>query len=310
MPDYSHLCGRIEDPREVDKFLAVSANPYMSGLNQAICGSGKGKKSNNVGIVRYVLGGRFPILVQEITDCVAFGLAGAISCLQCIRKFQGKYEEFGGFICTEDIYGGSRILIGRGQLGRGGGSVGIWAAEYAKIYGTLARKKYGNIDLSKYSASRASNWGMTGVPSELLPYAEEHQVKTYTQIRTWEEFRDSIYNGFPVTVASQRGFSGRRDAQGFLSGKANWPHQVYFLDVQDGERPGGLLVNSWPEDWVQGAEREDTPHGTGWVDAEIIVRDMLSQNDSFCYSDYEGYPAQDLDTDISKLAEDKLKDYK
>ena len=310
MPDFSHLMGWVDDQDKVNTVLSKAKMPYMSSYQQNICGAGAGKKSDNVSIIKSIHGGKFPIIVQETSDCVSFGLAGAINALKCIRKFQGKYEEFGGFTSTEDIYGGSRILIGKGQLGRGGGSVGTWAAEYVTKYGTLVRKKYGNIDLSTYSGARADDWGIRGVPKELLPFAEEHQVRNYSQILTWEEFRDAIYSGYPVTVASNRGFSGQRDKDGFLMGRASWPHLVYFIDVQDGSRPGGLLVNSWPVSWVSGVERDDTPPGCGWVPAEVIVRDMLSNRDSYCYTDYEGYPAQNINWEVAKLAVEKLKTFK
>ncbi len=308
--DFTQLFGRIENSKEVDRILSMSSAPYIGPVSKAIYGSGKGQKSNNHKIVKEMLG-EFPILTQETSDCTAFGLGGALNALKCIRKFQGKHSSFGGMCSTEDIYAGSRVQIGRGQLGRGGGSMGVWCAEYVKKYGTLVRQKYGNIDLSVYSGQRADDWGNRGVPTELFPYAEQHQVKEYSMVRTWEELRDALFNGFPISVASNRGFSSTRDKDGFLQGRANWPHQMYFIDVDDsGSRPGALLVNSWGKNWVNGPKKDDAPDGSGWVDAEIIERDMLSQEDSFAYSDYEDFPPQDLDWNVFKRAQDKLKDYR
>lgn len=304
------LFGRLDLPAEKDRIIQAKAYQYFPQLSQAIVGSGKGKRSNNVKIIKSVLG-EFPIIIQETTDCVAFGLAGVINSLKCIRKFQGKYADFGGFTSTEDIYGGSRILIGNGSLGRGGGSTGSWAAQYVLKYGTLLRKKYGDIDLSKYSARRADEWGMRGVPRELLPVAEEHQIKEYTIVRTWEECRDSLYNGYPITIASNRGFSGKLDSKGCLLGNASWPHQMYLIDmIDDDGDPRALLVNSWPVNWVQNANREDTPHGTGWVRADILVRDILSANDSYSFSDFEDYLPQDLSWSVFADAQKKAEEYK
>ncbi len=303
------LFGRLDMPAEKDRVMQAKSFQYFPQLSQSIVGSGKGKRSFNVEIVKTVLGGRFPIIVQETSDCVAFGFAGMANCLKCIRKFQGKYADFAGFTSTEDIYGGSRILIGRGQLGRGGGSTGSWAAQYAVQYGTLLRKKYGNVDLTKYDARRADEWGFRGIPKELLPFAEEHQFKEYTIVKTWDEVRDSLFNGYPITVASNRGFSGKLDSKGCLLGNANWPHQMYLVDMIDDGDPRALLVNSWPETWVEDAHREDTPRGTGWVRADILVRDMLSGHDSYAFSDMEDYIPQDLTWDVIKKAKDMLKDF-
>lgn len=308
MPDYSHLCGRIEDKEETERLLSLSSTPYMTPICASIIGSGKGKVSYNHKIIKYTLG-YFPYIVQETDDCVSFGYAGSLNCLKVIRKFQGIYSSFGGMTSTEDIYGGSRVLIGKGQLGRRGGSVGIWAMEYGQKYGTLVRKKYDSIDLTTYSADRAISWGLSGPPKELLPYAREHKVKIYSQIKTWEEFRDALYNGYMITVASNRGFGNRRDSEGYLTGKATWPHQMYFCDVNDTKRPGGLLVNSWPKDWVTGPRPDDIPEGTGWVDAEIIVRDMLSAGDTWVMSDFDDYPPQELDWNIADLALKKADNY-
>lgn len=307
MADY--LFGRIDLPEEKDRVLQAKSYQYFPQLSQSIAGTGKGKRSNNVKIIKSILG-RFPIIEQGTGDCVAFGLAGVINALKCLRKFQGKYADFGGFTSTEDIYGGSRILIGRGQLGRGAGSTGSWAAQYVVQYGTLLRKKYGNIDLSLYDSRRADSWGWSGVPKDLLPFAEEHQIKEYTIVKTWDDVRDSLYNGYPITVASNRGFSGRLDSKGCLLGNANWPHQMYLIDVIDDDGdPRALLVNSWPVGWVDNANREDTPHGSGWVRADILVRDMLSARDSYAFSDMEDYIPQDLTWNVFEQAKKKAENY-
>lgn len=298
MTDFSHLMGYHYDPKEIDLAVGRARVPYMGPVAQAICGSGKGKIQLLFKCVRQVVGHDI-ILEQAIGDCVAFGLGGATNTLKATEIVIGKEaESWGGETSTEDIYGGSRVQIGRGQLGNGDGSIGAWAVEYASKYGTLVRKKYGNIDLSVYSGARARQWGSprAGTPAELLPFAREHTIKTYSVVRTYEEARDALYNGYPITIASNRGFNNVRDKDGFGTGRANWPHQMYLCGVDDESgRPGVLCMNSWGASWISGPKRHDQPDGSFWIDAQTLERDILSGGDSWAISGFDGYPPNKID---------------
>ena len=89
---------------------------------------------------------------------------------------------------------------------------GAWAARYVNEYGALPRGKYGNIDLTTYSGSKARTWGRrgAGVPKTLIPFAKKHPVMTVSQVKTYEEVRDLIANGYAVTIASNQGFSSKK----------------------------------------------------------------------------------------------------
>ena len=75
----------------------------------------------------------------------------------------------------------------------------------------MPRGKYGNVDLTKYSGSKARSWGRrgAGVPSSLIPIAKQHPILTVSQVKTYEEVRDLIANGYAVTIASNQGFSSK-----------------------------------------------------------------------------------------------------
>jgi len=183
-----------------------------------------------------------------VHNCVSMGAAGAVDLLRCVQHvLLGTAEQWIAECATEPIYAGSRVEIAGGQLGGGDGSNGIWAVQYLQKYGVLLRQKYGNIDLTRYSGERARQWGMprAGVPDELEPIARLHPVKTFTQVSTWEQCRDAIYNGYPVTVACGRGFGNSRDREGFITGNASWPHQQHIIAMKDDDRPGALILNSW-----------------------------------------------------------------
>lgn len=309
--DFSTFFGWHNDQKAVDAVLATAKIPYISGAIQAICGSGKGKVQLLYKFVESLMPDlRYPVRTQAIGDCVAFGTAGAVDCLMATEILLAEeHESFMGITATEPIYGGSRIAIGRGQLGRGDGSIGAWAAEYVSKYGTLLKKKYGGTDLAAYNGQRAREWGLYGTPKDLEVISREHTVKTYSLVSNYDQLVDAIYNGYPVTVCSGQGFTSQRDAQGFARPSGSWPHCMLIAGIDDEyKRPGCLIINSWGPNWISGPKRHDQPDGSFWCDADVINR-MLSENDSWALSSFDGYPPQDLDWNVFKRAQDKLKDY-
>ena len=73
-----------------------------------------------------------------------------------------------------------------------------------------------------------------------------------------------------------------------------WNHQMCFIGVDDDSaRPGAYCMSSWGP-WVHGKPVDDAPPGGFWVDAEV-VEEMVSQQDSYAYSQFEGFPEQKLD---------------
>lgn len=244
-----------------------------------------------------------------VHNCVSMGYAGSVLTLTATEiLLRGEQEEWMGICSTEDIYGGSRVIIGKGQLGNEDGSLGAWAAEYVKSYGTLVRKKYDKYDLSVYSGERAKEWGRTGVPKELLVYAKEHTVKTVSMVKTYEELRDAVYNGYPVAICSNQGFNDQRDSEGFCKPQGEWGHCLFVSAVDDEyKRPGVLIQNSWG-DYVKGPTRYEQPKGSFWVDADVVERKMLSAGDSWALSSFQGYPKRELNWNVAEEAKKLLKD--
>lgn len=297
MADYSHLMGWHRDDRAVEIALSEMAIPNISYAT-GIVGSGAGK---TVLLYQYLnkLVGKFNVRLQTIGDCVSMGAACAVDVLRCVQHFHlGTAEQWIAECATEPIYAGSRVEIAGGQLGGGDGSNGIWAAKWVKQYGILLRQKYGDIDLTTYSGQRARQWGMprAGVPDVLEPIAKLHPVKQYAQVRTWEEARDALANGYPVTIASGAGFSSTRDKDGFARPAGSWAHQMCLIAVKDDGRPGALIQNSWGPNWIGGPKGEfDIPDGSFWCDASVLERNILSAGDSWAFSNFESFPPQKLD---------------
>lgn len=239
-----------------------------------------------------------------VHNCVSQAWGLGIDFLDAIQIARGQ-GEWVAKCATEPIYAGGRVEIGKGAMS-GDGMHGSWAGRWCRDYGILLRQPYldGKYDFTRYSGSKARRWAHFckrctkwggGVPDALEPIAKKHPVKTITLVTSWEQARDAIYNGYPVTVCSNYGFRRKRDKDGFSIQRGKWFHSMLLAGMDDtSSRPGGLFINSWGTNWINGPTRLDQPIGSFWVDADTIDG-MLSQDDSFALSNYIGYPRQHLD---------------
>lgn len=265
--------------------------------------SGKGKIVLLHKALEEVCGGEFPVHLQGIGDCVGHGYGGAVDTVGAVQiKLRGSGEIWKGETSTEWIYGASRVLQGRGRLGNEDGSLGVWAQQAVKDHGTLLRQKHGDIDLTRYDARIAKEFGYRNFPRHLEVIADEHPIQTTAIVRSYSEARDAIANGYPVVVCSNQGFTDRRDELGFALPKGNWGHCMYFIAVDDDHgRPGLLCVNSWGTDWISGPKRHGQPEGSFWVDADVCDV-MLRQQDSYALSNFKGFESQNLDPTLWEIA--------
>lgn len=251
MKKYKHLQGWVDDPREVEAVMNQLPFPVFSDVWNPIKDSGKGKIVLLYDIVRKV-SGSFPNRFQKIGDCVSMGAAYAVDCIKAVDIYLNKeFEEWVAETATEDIYWGSRNVIGNGRLGNSDGSFGAWAAKYLTDYGALPRQKYGEIDLSEYDGNRAKLWGRAGykLPQSFIDKAKQHPVLIASQVRSYNEVRDLIANGYAVTIASNQGFSSKRDSEGFAKPWGSWAHQMCIVGMDDEyRRPGACVQNCFSDD--------------------------------------------------------------
>lgn len=285
------LCGWQDRPKDVAAVMHTLPFPVFGDVWAPIKGTGKGKLVMLTDIITKVAG-YFPLRHQTIGDCVSQGAAYAVDAVKAVDIFlKGEYEEWIAETATEDIYWGSRNVIGQGQLGNGDGSIGAWAAKWVTEYGAIARGKYGSIDLTKYDGNRARSWGRAGtkLPADFVEIVKEHPIGTSSLVTSYEQVRDLIANGYAVTVASGQGFSSVRDKDGFCSPSGGWNHQMSILGVwDDARRPGVLCQNSWGP-WNSGPRVHNQPIGSFFIDANVFESRMLSRRDSFAWSGYQGY---------------------
>jgi hypothetical protein len=302
--------GWIPDQRALDVVIRHTVKPYLTQqTTRSFQGSGTGKVVLLHKYLEKAIGKIIPH-EQLIGDCVGQAYALGVDVLTATQIHHlGLAERWITKSSSEAMYAGSRYEIGykvhntRGLL-NGDGSLGVYCAEYLRDYGVLLRQKYGDFDLTQYDARLARTWGRTGVPDELEPLAKEHPVRSTALVRSYEEARDAIANGYPVIFCSGVGFDpnrgnndGGRDSMGFLSQGGAWYHSMCAIAVDDTDRPGVLIINSWGPDWVTGAKRHGQPDGSFWVDAATID-EMCGAGDSHAISGFIGFPSQRLDYNL------------
>lgn len=234
-----------------------------------------------------------------IGSCVGNGTASAaVRTLACQIVLNGTNEELKD-VSVEAIYGGSRVEIGKGRLGRGDGSVGAWAAKWVQEYGLIPAEKVtgttGKVyDLSSYDVSRCRDWGNRGVPDDLEPLAKSHPIKDITLVKTVEELKKAIAQGYGVAVCSDQGFAMQRDARGIAQPRGSWAHCMCFDGYHvEGGRLYFHIENSWGPSAMTGPVGWGNPDTGGfWVESATAQR-MLNAGDTWALSGAKGFPARD-----------------
>jgi hypothetical protein len=242
-----------------------------------------------------VTGSQLPAHDQDgVGCCVGEGFSSAVEYLQCVEiALKNENEDYAPISC-EVIYALSRVEVGGGRL-RGDGSIGAWAAKAVNEYGVLPRRAFAQHDLSKFDPKLARHWGQLGLPDELESESKKHLVKTVSLVKSFEEARAAIANGYPVAVCSNQGFTMTRDRDGFCSPRGSWAHCMCFIGAIKGGRPGLCCLQSWGHNVPDGPiGMGDHPNCSFWVDADVADR-MLRQGDSWALSSFVGFPGRKLD---------------
>lgn len=289
------LAGSWCDPEDVAKLLGELPHPLFGAAAYNLTGSGKGKLALPFkSILKFDSNfGQSEKQVQG--DCVSHATRNSVDITRCCEIIGGESEEFVAKGATEGIYGS------RGHGGEGMSCSG--AARFVhETGGVLLRQKYGDIDLSEYSAIGA-RWGNSGVPKELVQEANKHKVKTISLINTVEQARDALYNGYAISVCSDLGFSSRRDQYGIAKRSGSWNHAMAWVAMDDTHEVYNetlfLVQNSWGI-WNNGPKRLDQPEGSFWI-RESDAEYMLSLNGSWVFSDVDGFPPRQVTWTLNEV---------
>lgn len=299
--DMNWLMGCLFDEKKRDYITGLQPRPAFgtAAAEFGIVGSGRGKTVHLWKCIEQ-LNGQYNTRRQEDSDCVSQGTATTVDIVKSVEiVVNDELEEWTGETCTEPIYGGSRVQVGKGQLGKGGGSYGGWAAQFCKQFGCFSRGIYGRYDLSKYDVNKVRLWATQGCPQELLNISKEHPIKAISRIHNYYEAIDSLANGYSLTICSNQGFTTVRDKDGFCNPDGIWPHCMACVGFDDNsKRPGIEISNSWGL-YIGGKPKFDEPASIFFCDAEVFDK-MCNQQGSECwsFSDYNGYPQKKLDLRI------------
>ena len=227
---------------------------------------------------------------QTTGDCVSHGTRNACDISRAVEIDIKKERE--GWIArgaTEAIYGA-----------RGHGGQGMSCARAATFVsesgGIVLRKNYpGVADFTKYNGNLGAGWGARGLPDKVIDVANDHQIKTVSLVRTVEEARDALANGYGLAVCSNVGFSNKRDKNGIAKRSGSWAHCMAWVACDDtGSEPLFLVQNSWGK-WNDGGHPEwgPIPDGSFLITSDVAAG-MLAQNGSYAFSDFDGFPVQKL----------------
>ena len=227
---------------------------------------------------------------QTVGDCVSHGTRNACDITRAVEiDVKGQKEAWITRGATEAIYGA------RGHGGEGM-SCSRAADFVSRTGGIVLRKNYPGIaDFSKYDGRLGAGWGGRGLPDKVIDLADNHQVKTVSLIKTVEEARDALANGYALAVCSSYGFSNKRDKNGIAKVSGSWAHCMAWIACDDtGSEPLFLVQNSWGK-WNDGGHPQwgPIPDGSFLIHADA-AEGMLKQNGSYAFSDFDGFPPQKL----------------
>ena len=302
--------------RRVDEGLGYTPNPegvreFLSELNEpTFAEAGRESMANATGrdVFLYravyqanqkVYGKPWHSLDQgPIGTCVGNAFALGVTTAEAVDAVVGKSAKPKPAAAVEPIYGGARTLAmlppqsrGPGGDGTYGGAAARWITGRCKdatVGGVLHREQIGQYDLREYSVSRARDWGDRGVPAELARAASRLRMRC-VQVNTWAELCAALERGSPVAICSQVGYEPKsgamRDADGFKARAGRWGHAMLCWGVRHrangSPRDGGLIQNSWSDNWIGGPRwPDDQPPGSFWA-ARPDVEAMLQAGDSW-----------------------------
>jgi len=281
--------GCLWEEHVYEQLLENSKYSYFKDGARKIKNSGKGKLSTPYkSVLKF---DKNPYNERQTTgDCVSHGTRNACDVSRAVEiDVHRDREAWLARGATEAIYGA-----------RGHGGQGMSCARAATFVsesgGILVRKNYkGVANFSKYDGNMGARWGSRGLPDNVIDVANDHQIKTVSLVRTVEEARDALANGYGLAVCSSYGFSNKRDKNGFAKVSGSWAHCMAWIACDDtGSEPAFLVQNSWGK-WNDGGHPEwgKIPDGSFLIHADAAAG-MLKQNGSYAFSQFDGFPVQKL----------------
>jgi len=298
--DFVPLFGYAPNPAGTEAYLSTLERPTLAqaGPDLAL------DKTRDVFLGQYLLRcdplwtrGR-----QLIGSCCGWGWALSVDILAateiCLRN---EPESYGGRTLEASIYGFSRYEA-RGRTTPAGTSDGSYGGACAKAVTQFGTLHYGvdyrGTTFTKNSGTLERQWGNTGVPDELEPFAAEHKVNGAALVKNFSDAARAIQNGYPVAVASMAGFSLTLRDGGYLTPAGRWAHCMMWAGLRWKPWPALLCVNSWGDCYGGDVDKNLPPQfqrSAGWIRAETVDA-MCAGEDSFALSGFAGFPPRKLES--------------
>jgi hypothetical protein len=287
------LCGWVPHADDVDVALSNIPQPLFGDAAPHLANTWDGKTNIKLwdACIR-VTGANLPAHKQTIGDCVSQGHGSGIDYLRCIqialKNLPHDFKLGQTQTYTEAIYGMMRQRAN--QLSNQDGAAGIWAVESLVKDGAPIRNG------RPYKGSDAKLFGARGTPVAVAQEGAAFKLAQYISVRQTRDAADLLFNGNPITVCSNQGFSMVRNSMGICEPQGNWGHCMLCI--------GAILVNgtlyfmilqSWGQNTPSGPTIENMPDNAFLVHESIFQR-MLGARDSYALVAIPGVPAQDITT--------------
>lgn len=289
--------GAICDPEGTARLLQELPMPLFGDFANHLFGTGDGKLSLPFKSVLKFFPGFGADERQTQGDCVAHATRNAIDIARAVEiDIKQEREDFIARSATEGIYGV------RGHTGEG--MTCSRAARFvSKDGGILLRKNYGKYDLSKYNGALSNRWGATGTPQELVNEAKKNPVGTVSLVRSVQEAKDALANGYGISLCSMYGFSSNRDDNGIAQRQGSWAHAMCWIGCDDTKTRLNetlfLIQNSWGV-WNGGPKVHEQPDGSFWI-REQDAAGMIAQEGAWVFSNVQGFPRRKISWSIDEV---------
>lgn len=237
---------------------------------------------------------------QKIGSCVGYGTARAAMACMVDRIAGGHVEVWRAPPSPAAVYGGSRVNIGKGELGREDGSIVAWAAEWVTRC-LLLCLNYNGVDLgADLNVDRvAKSWGMSGVPASVVADGEQFAVTDTTQIDSAESLVNALWSRCWVSGGCNTLHSDKRDKFGQCKPSDRGGHCQNRCGVyidQDGDT-AILLRQSWgatmpsgnPQITLQDGSKVNLPDGVYGVKLEFESRALKDSGDFWALNGSGGW---------------------
>lgn len=298
-PAEEHGMGWIDDPAHVQQVVSTFSKPYFGDAGKKLVQAAEDKDAFIWRAYTKVTGKPWRAHDQNGTGCcVGEGFSAAVELLACVEiAINNEPQEY------QPISAAAMYALARevgGYLGNQDGSSGADAAKALMTFGCISGQEAKDDNTTgREHGALAKKWGKTGLPGALKEIAAKHKVKSAAMVRTPEEVRAALVNGYPVAICSSVGFEPfRRDENGFCRPGGTWPHCMCIAGYR-ADKKAFLVIQSWGESMPPGPKSLDQPDCSFWITWEACQR-IVRSGESYALSSFDGYPAREIDVFIKR----------